>query len=286
MAQFTFYWPSYFGVIKYSSSQSELSALTWEGALNKGSLYQGPYKNSAWKTGTGRSLIRPGLVSASVDGETRGVVLGTAADAVSGYCGFVRTIALGSTITDGYFFYVQDMTNIGISRYVGGTYSILSQVSPASLGVSFPMEYRIQAIGSTIRFKVWNLGKEEPSAWSVTVTDTGFLGSGYCGIGAGSNFRTVFSDFSIGTGADAAPSLNHLLEGSVFENGIPDVPVERVVRAVSRSNIDLRYETTSLSDGSFRMFVRPGSLYSVFALDEESGDYNALIADKIAPIPI
>jgi len=174
-----------------------------------------------------------------------------------------------------------------IGKYVSGTLTSTLAVVSLPGHLTFPYFIRLRASGSNLMAKAWNLGAPEPASWQATATDTD-LSSGRIGPGFANSGEYTFGPISVGDGGDEPISLNWVIEGSVFEAGPPgpNIPRVRTVRAIRRSNFRQRYETVSLSDGSFRIPVFTSDAHTVYVLDELAGSYNALISDRIAPIPV
>ena len=71
-------------------------------------------------------------------------------------------------------------TSISIQKKVAGTNVTLARVPFNAIpGTNYSV--RFQAIGTTLRAKVWITGSSEPANWMVTVNDSN-LTTGYCGI--------------------------------------------------------------------------------------------------------
>lgn len=142
---------------------------------------------------------------------------------------------------------------------------------------------RAEIAGSTIRARVWNWGDAEPSGWDISGTNTQYTADGRFGVGwYTTNPGPAFGSFSVGVD-EAAPQLYGRLSGVVQVNGTPQSG--RKVRAVARNRPELVFETESAGDGTFSMYVIAlGQRYTVYAQDLISGDYNAVVADKVLPV--
>lgn len=178
-----------------------------------------------------------------------------------------------------------DGVTLRISKYVAGTLSGLAEVTLGS-ALSFPYFIRIRAEGTNLMAKAWNVGAVEPS-WQVTTADAS-LSSGRAGPVAVNAGEYIFGPVAVGTGGDTPPNLNFALSGTVFEDDTPDpVPVERVLCAMPRANPHKAvYRKVSGVDGSYQIPVFSNDEHVVFALDDVSGSFNALIADRVTPVAV
>src|SRR4030095_7970732 len=68
------------------------------------------------------------------------------------------------------------IVTIELGRGVAGVFTTLAtQTTSVTMSTTVPLAIRVQAIGSTLRAKVWLSNSAEPTAWNVTTTDTSFL---------------------------------------------------------------------------------------------------------------
>ena len=68
------------------------------------------------------------------------------------------------------------IVTIEIGRALVGVFSTLAtQTTTVTMSTTIPLAIRVQAIGTTLRAKVWLSNSAEPTAWNVTATDTNFL---------------------------------------------------------------------------------------------------------------
>jgi hypothetical protein len=88
--------------------------------------------------------------------------------------------------------------------------------------------------------------------------------------------------FSVGTDSDEAPNFVGTISGQVRVNGTPQGG--RTVRAVAREDPGYVFETVSDGSGNFALKVLKDFTYSVYAMDELTGDFNAVMFDKIVPV--
>ena len=186
-----------------------------------------------------------------------------------------------------YYVYL-NATHLGIWRQQwlpGSNGGLVVDATLASLGKTAfnPAIIKAQFDAGTIRAKYWYFDEDEPSGWSISGTNTVYPAAGECGVGwNNSNPGTVIGPMSVGIG-EASPKLQGKIQGVVRVNGTPQSG--RTVRAVSRERPDIFFDTTSAGDGTFTIrCLALGLTYSVFALDPLTGDFNAVIADKIVPV--
>lgn len=176
--------------------------------------------------------------------------------------------------------------SLTIYEYVAGTLGTIATVSlPAAL--SFPYWVKIRGQGSDLYAKAWDFGDPEPIAWQVSGTDPAVL-TGRAGYFLTNSGEYIIGAIAVGTNGDVSPQLTYVLSGSVNEDDTPNplIPLVRTVRAVRRANPLQWNETVSAADGSFSIPVITGDEYSIFVIDELLGDYNALILDKVIPLPL
>jgi hypothetical protein len=92
------------------------------------------------------------------------------------------TVFSGTWPTDGYLLEIEVNSNqFTVRRGVAGAYVTLNTTAK-TLTAGTAIWFRFQAIGSSIRAKVWNDGTNEPSAWDATVVNTDITAAGYAGV--------------------------------------------------------------------------------------------------------
>ena len=106
---------------------------------------------------------------------------------------------------DGQNFYtiVFDLAGHGsIFNKINGTYTRLSIASVPNFVNGDTVTVKAQAIGTTIRYKIWNISGSEPTTWTDSVVDSSVTGIGYAGVYLGwassaAGFPDYFDDFSL-----------------------------------------------------------------------------------------
>jgi hypothetical protein len=94
---------------------------------------------------------------------------------------------------------------IRLNKYVSGAVTALGNFT-FSWTSATQYYLRLQAIGSTIRGKVWTPGTAEPSTWGIEVTDTDITGAGYAGLfAAHSTGDPAFGYCAVSIGGMPAP---------------------------------------------------------------------------------
>jgi hypothetical protein len=86
-------------------------------------------------------------------------------------------------------------TQLVIQKKINGTATTLSSTAfTATAGTSYSIRFRI--VGSTLSAKAWKTGATEPTAWTVTTTDTAFT-SGFDGLRVQlqSGINAIFTSF-------------------------------------------------------------------------------------------
>lgn len=176
---------------------------------------------------------------------------------------------------------------ISINKYTAGSLVNLSGSISLPSTLSFPFWVKIRGQGSDVYAKAWNFGDPEPVSWQASATDPAVIAgrAGYFFTNAG---EYHLGPISVGTNGDVAPQLSYVLSGTVNKDDTPNplIPLVRTVRAVRRANPLQWNETVSAPDGTFSIPVITGDEYSIFVIDELLGDYNALILDKVIPLPL
>lgn len=178
--------------------------------------------------------------------------------------------------------------SLRLAKYLSGTATELT--TDLNKGESFWNSdhfIKLRCNGTTIQAKAWAAGTPEPATWDQTATDNS-LSIGQTGIWSFlSPLNIKFGQLHWSTAGEALPPMEFVISGNVFEAGTPNVPLVRKVRVVRRANGGRIFkEIESLSDGTFSVIVPSSDPYTVYVLDDISGSYNALIADRIAPLPL
>lgn len=176
----------------------------------------------------------------------------------------------------------QNNRDAALFKYVSATFSPLD-LNPTALAAALTTLtwywVRLQATGSTIRYKVWKDGDSEPGSWTASVTDTSLTGSGFIGIVGIGTTTFDFAEIYIGTGTDLAPTSPVLktVSGTVLNDaGAPDA---RTVRAYLRETGGFLGETTSNgTTGAYSISTSATAVVNVDCLDDSGGTvYNDLI---------
>jgi hypothetical protein len=152
-----------------------------------------------------------------------------------------------------------------------------------------PILCRLRVTGAAsatrVQCKVWSFQQNEPAPWTVDTT----LGVTLNADGfpvlyrSGTGFPAFLGmAFSVGTDSDEAPSFVGTISGQVRVNGTSQGG--RTVRAVAREDPGYVFETVSDGSGNFALKVLKDFTYSVYAMDELTGDFNAVMFDKIVPV--
>lgn len=141
---------------------------------------------------------------------------------------------------------------------------------------------RFRFEGETLKVKGWWEGYDEPSSWAKTITDTGET-SGLVGILAhGYDALSTFMFFSVGTDGDSAPMEPPISQISGIASDLSGIPAARKVTAYHRpTRTEVASTTSDPETGVFSMQVQAGLEYYVIAFDEDGGEENALIYDRI-----
>jgi len=82
-----------------------------------------------------------------------------------------------------------------LGKYVSGSYTQLAVSARLSIYFSYPCSFKFEAVGTTIRAKLWATAEAEPD-WQVSVTDSA-ISSGKVALGASGNSGTHFDNISI-----------------------------------------------------------------------------------------
>lgn len=214
---------------------------------------------------------------------------------------FLRASGFAETGRPENCYYVANGNSAGISsqydltlcKVVAGSQTVLSSASSV---ITSSIDHRdlflfirLQALGNTVRARMWREGAAEPTSWQVSVTDTSITGAGDAGFiahGFGGKFVAQF--LSIGTEGDAAPLTypggGRSIAGIVKQpNG--DAAVGYKVRCHHRDSGVLLAETTSVALGAFNFSLNIPSTEKVYclAIDQVGNSWNAPIKDMIEP---
>lgn len=180
-------------------------------------------------------------------------------------------------------------TSLRLVKYISGSVSALT--SDVDMGSSFwnsPHFIKLSCIGTAIKAKAWAAGSPEPANWQMEATDTSLS------IGASALFsflqplKMKFGQLKWTTAGESLGPMEFKISGTVKEDKAPnpDIPLVRTVRAVRRANRgQFHNQGQSLSDGTFELYVPTNDEYIIYVLDELVGTYNALIRDRIFPLP-
>lgn len=104
----------------------------------------------------------------------------------------MRIVARGSGANE-YFAYMQPETDaVGIHKYTPGSASVGTASKTIDLDTWYWGRFRLAS--TTLRFRVWEMGTPEPSAWDVDQTDSS-LSSGWVGVGTNATSTLAKGDF-------------------------------------------------------------------------------------------
>lgn len=173
---------------------------------------------------------------------------------------------------------------LAISKYVDGAYTNSIATATNNKGITHETGFnvRLRVEGSLIMAKFWPRGTQEPPSWDLTANDPD-VAEGAFGLFCGNIGTYRFGKMSIGYGGDAAPPVEYRISGKVTDHD--DSPLGRTVRAYERVKGNLQGETASDPvTGEFGLYVKKvTALHYVVVLDEEAGERNALILDRVMP---
>ena len=104
-----------------------------------------------------------------------------------------------------YYAYSIGSTNWRFRKTVNNSNTSFSDVDTGTSPSAGWAWLRLQATGTTVRFRTWADGDDEPSTWAASVTDSS-LSIGWAALGLGAFEGSVydFDLFGVGTGGDAA----------------------------------------------------------------------------------
>ena len=125
-------------------------------------------------------------------------------------------------------------TSYTLRKWVAGVSTDIGNSVVLSVTAGAWYYVRLRANGTSIQGKVWKDGEVEPTAWSVSATDSAVSAAGWVGIG-----NRVFSNtrdcdwFSVGTNGDTAP----LPTSSATEIRTSQVAVEAALATVAQARI-------------------------------------------------
>lgn len=179
--------------------------------------------------------------------------------------------------------------SVTLIKNVGGTLTQLGAVAsnalanPSNWETAPAVLARLQCIGTTIRGRMWYENETEPETWHVSVTDTD-LSSGDVGfIMHGYGQRCAASWLSVGTDADAAPSVpTRQVFGTVLTPTSTPAVGYRVNVHDQISGVLIGSQLTNAS-GEFDLSINyTGPIYAV-AIDQVGNTWKAPIKDRIMP---
>jgi hypothetical protein len=166
---------------------------------------------------------------------------------------------------NGYFLRFDASQGSGLYKRVAGAQSIVDYDSAFDFG-NDRVWARVQAVGSTISWKIWNVNNPEPDDWTYVSTDTDISGAGGIGLAAevlGGLGDDLFVDYiSVGTGGEVPSIPTDFVEkfptgwlGANYSFGSPGLwrPDDVMVMAVKipgsgRKLFGINWEFDSFSD--------------------------------------
>jgi hypothetical protein len=168
---------------------------------------------SAWTTGTGPAIERPGAgssdyasisweVPASVAGNKEVVVRVRTSDTGGSTIG--AAIDIDTAAVNGYFLTLAFGTDLVLARLDAGVETGIGTYTFAHLAAT---DYwvRLGRNGNDVRGQVWAASGSDPGGWLFTVTDSTYT-TGRMGVFARAGFPTVrCTQAGYGTAGDAAP---------------------------------------------------------------------------------
>lgn len=112
--------------------------------------------------------------------------------------------ARGTSTTSYYLFRAQVEVSGAVTAVIfnpSGTQLTSQTVAGLTYSPNMQLRVRAQAIGNLLQLKVWAAGVPEPSAWTISITDTAYTGAGWVGIRSGisntnSNVKPVVFTYS------------------------------------------------------------------------------------------
>jgi len=131
---------------------------------------------------------------------------------------------------------------------------------------------RFRANGTTVQMRIWKDGEVEPTAWSVTVTDSSVTAAGWVGVTQISATGTRDIDwFSVGTNGDTAPLptstatqirvsqvVNEAIHATVAQGRVSQVVTEVIHHTVAQARISQLVTEVAISapiDGRISQMV-------------------------------
>jgi hypothetical protein len=164
------------------------SGQSWGGDANNNSAFS-ITNNTGAITGNGTTPLNAILGSSTTDSEVL----------ISGSISSFNTTNFGAVLrwtdTNNWYKAYLNGTQLVIQKKVNGTATTLSSTAfTATAGTSYSIRFRI--VGSTLSAKAWKTGATEPTAWTVTTTDTTFT-SGFDGLRVQlqSGINAIFTSF-------------------------------------------------------------------------------------------
>lgn len=98
-------------------------------------------------------------------------------------------------------------TNVAVTKYVGGVYTLLDGPERPSSTVGAWHYTRLRVNGDTVSSKIWQDGTTEPAAWQATTTDTSITAAGWVGLSVTQAGTVDFDWLAVGTaGRMAVPA--------------------------------------------------------------------------------
>jgi hypothetical protein len=170
----------------------------WDMQYGTGFTVQTGMTNKAVKfngTATGRNVLRwtaKGQV-ADVDLKSQWKL-----DTLASYPGICARVS-GAYGTETFYFLqcMGDGSTFKLQKFVNGTLTQLGSTISFSYSAGTVYWWRLQAIGTAIKAKLWADGSGEPGGWNVSVTDNAITAAGYVGVygyaPAGSSWVDIFT---------------------------------------------------------------------------------------------